>query len=534
MALVLVAVAVLAIGIVLAAWKAYRWKIAFWLLISPVWLFWRLVKLTGFGVGKLAFSGNPAKVGDPVADALVSHERFDPANLKGLETLKHGEHVCAGGKVEAVHKLVAGMTGSGKNQADLNHEIEAQLRHSDEHLILLDAKPNAELSRIVYANAGPNDRIFVVSFHPGDRYSSSLWIARTRDEAADVAYNICNEEQAKDPHWNDKAAENIEAHMLGLSADESKVTATLNDVRDVVADRVKLEAMKKISPQVSNVADVEKEWGYIRSTTSKHLKPLSNMTIRRIFAGGPDTEQPDFSRRDGRDIVIVRPDPKSAKRLAKLVYMVLDRVYRLAAEGGDAGGPGTKVIVDEAASYMRLENLPEYLDLGRSSKVQLTYVLQGTKQLASKLGREEAEHVITSTELKVIGATSDNKTAEMISELSAPKMVQYRGPRQMMEVLSTLRERERPQIQPHEITGQVEGQFVIQHGPRIWKAEVPESYYHWRRAGTPREHRLWGYVDPEEYRVPPLADPDEGDGEEPEDAGERDVRGAERDDDWIA
>lgn len=189
--LVIFVAVLLAAGFMVAAWKAYRWKLLFLVLMWTCWLvIWQPIRLLGFGIGKLAFSGNGSKVGDPVADELVKHKKVDPANVEGISVLRHGEHVCAGGKVKAVHKLVAGMTGSGKNQADLNHEIEAQLKYSDEHMILLDAKSNAELSKIVFAEAGPNDRIFYITFHSADPHSSSLRIARTEDEAADVAYNL--------------------------------------------------------------------------------------------------------------------------------------------------------------------------------------------------------------------------------------------------------------------------------------------------------------------------------------------------------
>ena len=440
--------------------------------------------------------------------------------------------------------MIVAMAGAGKNQTDLNYELQHQLEYSDEHIILTDPKANAPLTKVVQAYARPGvDRIFVYSFHPRDVNSSSLRLFRDPGELSDLAFMLTDEPQAKDSHWNEKAAEAIAAVAQALTEAERQaesaaaqfagekngssheISATLNEVRDVIADRRRLEEMRDISPLVDNVADVEKEWGFIRSTASRRLTSLSDPIVRRVFAGGADTPQPDFTRTDGRDIVIVRPYPRSAKRLSRYVYAVLDAAYRAAADGGDAGGPGTKVLIDEAASYMKLENLDEYLDLGRESKVQLTYVLQGTKQLAAKLGREKAEAIISSTEIKVVGATDDIDTAEMISKLSRPETVQYRRAAQADELRGQWDTHQRRLIEPYEINSQQKGEWTCLQSGRAWKVAVPKTAYHYTQAAPPRgDHPLWGWVDPSKYPVPsilgPAPDEDDPDGEDLEDSEE--------------
>jgi hypothetical protein len=496
-----------------------------------------VVFLLGKGVPALValtlLAPRRVKVKDPTSSPLVKRVKIDPANMPDLGMVCHSYHATPAGVVNGVHKVTIGQSGSAKNQSDINYEIQHQLKCSLEHLVILDPKANAPLTQIAKAYGDANfswrtlltgDRLFIYTFHADDPVCSGLRLYADADRLSDVAYMLCDEPNAKDAHWNDKAAELIEAvakTLAELQAEtargvakitenyyEERVTASLVEVRDVIADREQLEELKRISPLVRNVADNEKEWGYIRSTASRRLKPLSSPTVRRIFGAEEDTEQPDFSRNGGRDIVIIRPDPKSAKRLARYVHAVLDVIYRAAAAGGDAGGPGTTIIIDEAASYMRLDNLAEYLDIGRESLVQITYVLQSLKQLTAKLGAAEAEQIITSTEIKVVGATSDTQTAAFISRLSGRQRVEYRGPRQDDQLLASWRETERATVTEDEILRQEAGEWTIQQGPKLKKVAVPEEHYHYRQAAEPQQWEISGVVEGD-FRAPRLgvADP---------------------------
>lgn len=540
------------------AWKAYEWKLVWWAIVAPFWLSFKILKGSGWlGSRALLRAGRGReRVQDPATAELVERKAINPVRTPRIQHLEHGHHFTVGGIVEAVHKAVIGMAGSGKNQTDLNYELQYQLQYSDEHLILTDPKTNAPMTRIARAYAEPNDRVFVYSFHPKDPESSSLRLFRDPTELSDLAFLLTDEPNAKDSHWNEKGAELIAAVATAIteqrrqaeqaaalfsgldSEHDREITATLNEVRDVIADRRKLDEMREASPLVDNVADEPREWGYIRSTASRRLSALNDLTVRRVMAGGANTTQPNFERRDGRDIVIFRPHPRSANRLARYIFAGLDTTYRAAADAGDAGGPGTKVLIDEAASYMRLENLAEYQDLGRESKVQLTYVLQGTKQLTARLGREKAEHILSSTEVKVVGATADNDTAKMVSELSAPQTVHYRHPAQANELVGRWTGKERRQIEVHEITSQGEGEWVIQQqGKPPRKVRVPKKAYHYTQAAEPREHWIWGLVDPSTYEVPAILGSAEDDRDERRDCGDEqdDLLDAPHDDsgEWL-
>jgi hypothetical protein len=205
-----------------------------------------------------------------------------------------------------------------------------------------------------------------------DDLSSAATLISDPGTLPDVCWFLSNEPGAKDGHWNEKAAECIEQTALAL-AELYDASPTINDVRDAIADRERLADLRRRFPSLNYVADEPKEWAYIRSTAAKRLKPLADPLVRRVFAGDPGVPQPDFSRRDGREIVIVRPDWASAERTARFVTALIHAIVMSAITGGYAGGPGTQVIFDEAGSFMRLDRLGSYLDLARGGKIGIVY-----------------------------------------------------------------------------------------------------------------------------------------------------------------
>jgi type IV secretory pathway TraG/TraD family ATPase VirD4 len=285
-------------------------------------------------------------------------------------------------------------------------------------------------------------------------------------------------------------------------------------------------------PMVENVADEAREWGYIRSTAAKALKPLAYPNARRVFAGGPGVEQPDFSRTDGRDIVIWRPDWSSAARTYRLITAGLHATIMSAVRGGYAGGPGTTAILDEAGSFMRLSRLGTYLDLARGGKLNMLYVLQSRTQLAAQLGRDEAERIWAATEAKIVGPTTDLQLARDIAALSGQRRVHYSGPRQHDEILAQRRETTRNAMNETELTGQQEGEFTLVHRGKIVKYRVPRKFYHHRQAKQPPEERPrpHGVADPMSYVVPQMMgqhvepDPDLRHEDDPDDGQEEDDR----------
>ena len=520
------------------AWKAFEWKLVFWVLAAPFYLAYKALALTGFlGSRALLRVGRGRdRVKDPENAELVGRQGVNPTTMPKLRELQHGYHWTPAGLVKAVHMATIAESGAAKGQTLINYQIQHQLQNSPEHLIILEVKPNRELSNVVFAYARPEDRIWIYTMQPGDTHSSAIAItdpARVRD----LARALCFEVESKDPHWNNKAEELIPAIVAARSelqaeAEEAaarfggqnghrdgRLSATINDARDVVVDRLKLEELRDISPVVSNVADADKEWGYIRSTTTRHLSALADTRVRRVFAGTPETPQPLYGRYPdgGRDIVIVRPDEESAEREARYIVSILDNHIRSAVRAGHAGGPGTKAILDEFASFLDLSKMRRYLDLGRGGKLQISYVLQGRDQLAAVMDDRKANSILASTEVKMIGATSDLELAEMAAKLSGKTRVEFRGAREGDEFVGDWRDDSRYLVEPQEINRQQAGEWTLVHRSNVTKVRVPERYWHYKQALPPREHRLHGVVPEETYRVPPLLMPATDDEDAPDD-----------------
>jgi hypothetical protein len=497
----------------LAGWAVSGALALLWLPIAGVLrLTGRAVPLVGMGLISLLPSSAP-RVREPETAELEKRRTVDPRKAPGKGRLSHGQIWTPVGIRSAVSGVITAESGGAKGQTHVNYVIQHQMLHSPEHLILLEVKPNLELSEIVYANRRRGDRIYEYTMQAKDNLSSAATLISDPGTLPDVCWSLSNEPNAKDGHWNEKAAECMEQVALGLTElyGASFGSATINDVRDVIADRERLADLRQRFPSLDYVADEPKEWAYIRSTAAKRLKPLADPLVRRVFAGGRSVLQPDFSRRDGREVIIVRPDWASAERTARFVTALIHAIVMSAVRGGYAGGPGTKAIFDEAGSFMRLDRLGSYLDLARGGRINVVYVLQSRAQLAAQLGREEAERVWSATELKIVGPTSDLQLARDIAALSGERRVHYTRPRRHDEIIGQTGEDTRHLIRANEITGQQEGEFILIHRGCVEKYRVPSKRYHHAQAkeppdGRPRPH---GVADPESYAVPPMIRPNE-------------------------
>ena len=414
----------------------------------------------------------PRRVRNPESVELVKRKTANPARPAGAS---HGSWPIMGKAHEAVHCVVVGEPGSAKGQNIVNHTIRHQLQHSPEHLIIIDVKP--ELEAIVRRYARPDDRIFLYTSHAKKKKSSALNLFSDIDQAGDVAEMLTQPDRSKDPYWSEKAADLIEADARYLHRSGNGGAVSLGEIADTVADRGRLNDLRDRDPLVDNVADNSKEWGSIRSNASRAVAALKIDRVRRTVDPLPKTTQPTFGLDAPRTIVLIQPSEELADRLEALIASEIHALYHLAASGGWAGGAGTKVIADEAASFMALHRLPRYLEIGRGRKVQMMYVLQSRKQLVDVLGEDRADRTLASTELQIIGATSDLGTADFLERLSGPGRVHYRGPRNP-DGERPWTEHMRPMIQSHEITSQGRGDWTIRHHAHIAKYHVPDAGYY--------------------------------------------------------
>ena len=476
--------------------KAYPerriWARIGWLVLTWPWqLAWAAAKggvsaLQAGGVEMPSIFG-PPKVRHPETHELVKRQTADPTRPAGAE---HGSWPILGRGWKAVHCNVTSEPGGANGQTAINYAIKHHLEHSPEHAIIVDVKP--ELDEIVRRYGGPEDRIFLYTSHGRKPKSSALDLFSDIDMAAEVGRILTRPEDSNEPYWAKKAAALVAANARRLRG-AGGGAVSLSDIYDIVSDRKTLEALRDRDPLIDNVADNVKEWGSIRSNSLQALEVLAIPRVRRMVDPLPKTSQPEFSAWGGRTIVIIQPSEELGDTLAPLISAMLHVLYMRAAAGGWGGGPGTKVYADEAASFMALDRLPRYLELGRGRLVQLMYVLQSRKQLVDVLGEERADRVLAATELQFIGATTDLGTAEFLERLSGPARVHYRGPRNL-DGKRPWSEHMRPKVQAHEITGQEPGEWTARHHADVWKFRVPNpaGFFYMQPHPDPQPLRIYG------------------------------------------
>lgn len=452
-------------------------------------------RLLGRGAVAGARYGIPAlmnqrrRVSDPEKVELVERERSIPNRTPGLEDLQHGLHWTPAGLIEDVHMGSIALSGGAKGQTIANYQIQFQLQYSPENLLILEVKPNQELSKVAAAYARPGDRFFVYTLHPHNKKSSGLYVPQGR-ELEDFAHSLTYEPDSKDPHWNTKAAQLIPATGEALAA-EGKA-ATLGNIAASIMDRQTLEQLIEDHRVVDNVADNEKEWGYIRSNATRHLTALNDERVARMFAGTAKTPQPFDGRGQGRDIIVVRPHEPSAEREARYIVAILDILLNRAGQDGYAGGRGTYAVLDEFASFLNLSKMRRYLDIGRGGKLQMSYFLQGRSQLAAQVGQTEANSILDNTEILAVGPTNDHDLARSISDLAGHTRVDYQSARQTGEILRNWQEESVPVIRPTEITNQGEANWTIKHVGDVSKTYVAKEDYHHTQAAPPQKLKISG------------------------------------------
>jgi type IV secretory pathway TraG/TraD family ATPase VirD4 len=312
-------------------------------------------------------------------------------------------------------------------------------------------------------------------------YGTSPKVSAEKTDAFDIfalernltTARILTEEESREGHWQHKAADLVVATWAALEEATGEM-ATLADVREVVVDREALKELRKESRRVDNVADEEKEWGYIRSTAARALEPLESARARALF----DAERirmPDFTG-PKRQIVFLCPDPGAGEEEAKLTAAMVEVLVQLGRRTGLQRIQ--KFLINEAASFTSLTRLPQYVDIGRGEGVYLMYVLQSYSQLVRRLGAAGARNLWTGSAAQVVGQGAEPELAEEMSRYTDPVRITHRQPRQYGQAPGAERvsEERRQALLRHHITGLGMGEWVMRVAPEIYRYRVPKRY----------------------------------------------------------
>jgi hypothetical protein len=405
----------------------------------------------------------------------IGSKKVNPMKLPGKELPQNRWHLFDRDWERLYAIGVISKAGGGKDETLIGPALYHELIRGSSDVVIMDPKLE-QLAATYEAGYLPEDADLYV-------YGTSPKLSFEWADAFDVfalernltTARILTEEESRDSHWQHKAA-NL---LVAVHAALEKVTgekATLCDVREVIDDREALKELRRESRRVDNVADEEKEWGYIRSTAARALEPLESVRARAFF----DAERirmPDFAS-ERRQIVFLCPDPGAGEEEAKLTAAMVEVLVQLGRRTGS--GRIQKFLINEAASFTSLTRLPQYVDIGRGEGVYLMYVLQSYSQLVRRLGAAGARNLWTGSAAQVVGQGAEPELAEEMSRYTDPVRLTHRQPRQYGQAPGGeyVSEERRQALLRHHITGLKMGQWVMRVAPEIHRYEVPERHTH--------------------------------------------------------
>jgi hypothetical protein len=422
---------------------------------------------------------------DPERPRIVSR-KVDPMKLPN-ERLSQDRWHLFDRDWERLYAIgVISKAGGGKDETLVGPALYHELKRGSSDVVVMDPKLEqlAAVRKERYLPRGSD--LYVYGTSPGLPAEDTDAFDVFALERNLTTARILTEEESRDSHWQHKAANLLVAVHAALE-EQTGEAATLADVREVVDDREALKELRRESRRVDNVADEEKEWGYIRSTAARALEPLESARARSLF----DAERmrmPDFGS-PRRQIVFLCPDPGAGEEEAKLTAAQVEVLVQLGRQADERRIQ--KFFINEAASFTSLSRLPQYVDIGRGEGIYIMYVLQSYSQLVRRLGAAGARNLWTGSAAQVVGQGAEPELAEEMSRYTDPVRLAHRQPRQYGQHPGGERisEERRQALLMHHITGLGTGQWVMRVVPEIYRLEVSGRNTHSARLAAIRKKR---------------------------------------------
>jgi hypothetical protein len=355
----------------------------------------------------------------------IGFRKVNPMKLPRKELPQNRWHLFDRDWVRLYAIGVISKAGGGKDETLVGPALYHELRRGSSDVVVMDPKLE-QLAAAYEAGYLPEEADLYV-------YGTSPKLSFEWADAFDVfalernlsTARILTEEESRDSHWQHKAADLLVAVHAALE-ELTGERATLCDIREVIHDREALKELRRESRRVDNVADEEKEWGYIRSTAARALEPLESARARALF-DADRVRMPNFAS-ERRQIVFLCPDPGAGEEEAKLTAAMVEVLVQLSRHTGMHRIQ--KFLINEAASFASLTRLPQYVDIGRGEGVYLMYILQSYAQLVRRLGAAGARNLWTGSAAQVVGQGAELELAEEMSRYTDPVRLTHHQPRQ--------------------------------------------------------------------------------------------------------
>jgi type IV secretion system protein VirD4 len=327
---------------------------------------------------------------------------------------------------KAVHTAVFAPTGVGKGVSC----VIPHLLTCPDSTVVVDFKgENARITAKARRAMGHRvvllDPFKVVTKEP-DTFNPLDFIEGTNalDECRDLAEAlVVRTGQEKEPHWADSAELWIAAMIAAVAHFGDGSDRSLQAVRMLLTDQQKMEAIIKLMCEsdaydgmLSRLAHQlthfrEKELGSTLTTTNRFMRFLDTPAIAE------STVDSSFDPADllkGKVTVYLILPPEHMRAQSALLRMWIGSLLRAVVRGGLQEKNKVHVLLDEAATLGRMEQLSDALAIGRGYGLRLQFYYQDCGQL-NKCWPDGADQTLLANTTQVFFGVNNYETAEYVS-----------------------------------------------------------------------------------------------------------------------
>ncbi len=329
------------------------------------------------------------------------------------------------------HVLLCGGTGSGKGVSIC---IPNLLSYSRGSIVCHDTK--GDLFQTVAARrAAQGERIIrLAPFNGGtDALNPLDAIPSDSPTLVDSAHALAaalvvRQEEERDPHWNDKAVEVIQALLVLVLLKMTPEDRNLNSVQDILSDRKMLRGAVKLLQELGGIParlgnqvegyfekdshEFTKEGAGIISTATRHLSFLNS----ELVAKAVNTSTFDAAELRKRGITLfLQIPPEQLEAQKGLLRCWVSTLVRAGSAGSEWDGE-TLFLLDEASALNGLPALEEMLIRGRSGGARSILAYQSASQITTAFKNKPTLLSDNCSVQLYLGAPSSYETAERLSK----------------------------------------------------------------------------------------------------------------------
>ncbi|MCI8394716.1 MAG: type IV secretory system conjugative DNA transfer family protein [Bacilli bacterium] len=350
-------------------------------------------------------------------DKGVAHVKASDSNVMaaGIPLINNGTDIWVDNG--EYHNLIIGSTGSGKTETVVKPMVNL-LAKKGESMIITD--PKGELYKYCASylkEQGYN--VIVLNFR--DPQNGNAWNplslpyryyqAGDTDKATelldDVALNILNDPNSKDPFWEKSAADYFSGLALGLFLDAKEEEVNLNSINfmsTIGEERFATSTYIKeyfnlkgesSSPYIfaSNTINAPTDTkGGITSTFRQKIRLFSSREKLSEMLAYSDFDMRSIGKQKTAVFMIIHDEKTTYHSLLTIfIKQCYETLIDVAKENGGKLPYRTNFILDEFANMPPLKDVDSMVSAARSRDIRFTFIIQNFSQLNDVYGKEVAE-----------------------------------------------------------------------------------------------------------------------------------------------